>query len=556
MFGQEPADPHQLLHFRNPTLPTLVYFGAVTSHSLFHRALAPTALAWLAIHLGLIHASGLPLTTDELQYWLWSESLAWGYYSKPPGIAYAMAQWRRIDPQGEALRVLPQILLLAACALVVPLAREAGLDARRAWLAALLMACTPFLGFAQWFATTDALLLLFWNLSLLAAWLAFQRGGVHYWAMLGLAGTLGVLSKHFMPFFLLGLLAFAVWEKGRDPAVWRGLAVAALVAGLLLAPHLHWLFSHPDETLAHLAELQSARGNAHTALGSAWMRGVEFALAQCIGIGPLLIPLALIPVALEMRGGAGPERAPGSAPPGPIDRWLLLQSLPVLALFIGQAAWKQAYANWALPAAFTLGVWLVIVLMRRKAWRSLCAWLLTNLLVAAFIGHGASLLNRVLAAPLAPLAALAPPAALAPDSRSGSTRQASVAWLDKIDPFRRQRGWDIWVEQLRALEKPPRIAWAVRDRDSAARIRHAFPGSSLVYLSEPGAPARHHYAIHFAPGTEDADAAPCAWVVERSTMAANTVARPPEGWVADLTRPRLGGVAETWTVREVACATR
>jgi len=552
----------------------------VTPNSPLQHALAPAAIAWLAIHLGLIHASGLPLTTDELQYWLWSESLAWGYYSKPPGIAFAMAQWRLIDPEGEVLRALPQILLLAACALVIPLAREAGLDARCARLAALLMACTPFLGFAQWFATTDALLLLFWNLSLLAAWLAFQRGGVRYWAMLGIVGALGVLSKHFMPFFLLGLLAFAVWEKRRDNTVWRGLAVAAVVAGLLLAPHLHWLLSHPDNTLTHLADLQSARGKANTALGPAWMRGLEFALAQCIGIGPLLIPLVLIPVALDASRGAGREPTPGATPAGSLDRWLLLQSLPVLALFVGQASWKQAYANWALPAAFTLGVWLVIVLMRRAAWRSLFAWLISNLLLAAIIGHGASVLQRVLAAP---------PEPPEPASRFGSTRQAPAAWLDRIDPFRRQRGWDSWVEQLRALEKPPGLAWAVRDRDSAARIRHAFPGSTLVYLSEPGTPAKHHYALQYAPerrdrfrdtpqardpfhrspvggeviesapiaaGLLDANTAPCAWVVERSTRTADNAAPPQEGRVAGLTRPRLGGVEETWTVREVACASR
>jgi hypothetical protein len=291
----------------------------------------------------------------------------------------------------------------------------------------------------------------------------------------------------------------------------------------------------------------------------------------------LLIPLALVPVVLDLRRGAGGARAPGSIEPGSIDRWLLLQSLPVLALFIGQAAWKQAYANWALPAAFTLGVWLVIVLMRRKAWRSLCAWLISSLLLTAFIGHGASVLQYLLAA------------SLAPDSRPGSSWQASAAWLDRIDPFRRQRGWDNWVEQLRALEKPPQFAWAVRDRDSAARIRHAFPGSTLVYLSEPGALAKHHYAIQYAPerrdrfhdasqardglqrapahreaieptrsgaGFEGADAAPCAWVVERGKATTDNAVRPPASLVAGLTRPRLGGVVEAWTVREVACATR
>ena len=42
----------------------------------------------LAIRLGLVIASPLELYADEAQYWRWGQNLDWGYYSKPPMIAW------------------------------------------------------------------------------------------------------------------------------------------------------------------------------------------------------------------------------------------------------------------------------------------------------------------------------------------------------------------------------------------------------------------------------------------------------------------------------------
>ena len=44
-------------------------------------------LAWWAVRVLVMQASGAGLHVDEAQYWWWSTELAWGYYSKPPMIA-------------------------------------------------------------------------------------------------------------------------------------------------------------------------------------------------------------------------------------------------------------------------------------------------------------------------------------------------------------------------------------------------------------------------------------------------------------------------------------
>ena len=60
-----------------------------TDHGWFGPAFllvaAVTALRW-----GLLAFNGTDLFVDESQYWLWGQEFAFGYYSKPPLIAWVI----------------------------------------------------------------------------------------------------------------------------------------------------------------------------------------------------------------------------------------------------------------------------------------------------------------------------------------------------------------------------------------------------------------------------------------------------------------------------------
>ncbi|MDD3530970.1 MAG: hypothetical protein PHS77_13950, partial [Gallionellaceae bacterium] len=45
--------------------------------------------------------SGIELYADEAQYWTWSLAPAWGYYSKPPMVAWAIWLGTSIFGDGE-----------------------------------------------------------------------------------------------------------------------------------------------------------------------------------------------------------------------------------------------------------------------------------------------------------------------------------------------------------------------------------------------------------------------------------------------------------------------
>ena len=45
-------------------------------------------LTFILLRVFAIISTPLELSADEAQYWLWSKELNWGYFSKPPMIAW------------------------------------------------------------------------------------------------------------------------------------------------------------------------------------------------------------------------------------------------------------------------------------------------------------------------------------------------------------------------------------------------------------------------------------------------------------------------------------
>ena len=80
-------------------------------------ALVVMALTALRL-LGLWNAQ-TDLYVDEAQYWTWSQDLAWGYFSKPPFLAWMIAAAEPACGSTEACVRAPSTLSWAATALAV-----------------------------------------------------------------------------------------------------------------------------------------------------------------------------------------------------------------------------------------------------------------------------------------------------------------------------------------------------------------------------------------------------------------------------------------------------
>ncbi|MFN7054392.1 ArnT family glycosyltransferase [Hyphomonas sp.] len=324
-------------------------------------ALAGLILLFLLRILAIL-ASPLELYADEAQYWRWAQTLEWGYYSKPPLIAWVIHMTTALFGDGPwAIRIAAPVLHLAAAVLLF-LTGRAILDSRAGFFAAFLYALMPGVVLSSAVLSTDGVLMPVWCAALYLYWqLRAGKGGWGHALALGAAIGTGMLAKYAMLYFVIGVALTALIDPASRRFVIsaRG-AAAGLVAALILAPHFAWNAANDFETVGHTVDNANLGGdlfNPENALS--WF-------ADQLGLfGPVSF-LALLAGAWLFRG-AKDEAAR-------IDRWLMCFILPVLVFILAQAVVSRAHANWtatAYPAAALLvAIWFSRQ-MRGVLWTSL-----------------------------------------------------------------------------------------------------------------------------------------------------------------------------------------
>ena len=319
--------------------------------------------------LGTLAFDGTDLFMDEAQYWFWGQNLDWGYYSKPPMIAFVSRVVTDLAGSDAVFWVrAPGPVLHAATAVLTGLAAARLFDARVGAWAAILYITTPFATFGSWQFSTDTVLLPFFAGSVLAYLHLTERASVGWALALGVLSGLGFLSKYAMLYLpLMVALAAALLPRAR--IAWRdaGLAVAAFL--VVAAPNLIWNVRNGGTTVKHVAVENARIGQTEPDL----TRGLEFVASQFGVFGPVLFALLLVGLWRVLRRRAGPEIP-----------FLLLLSLPVVALMTFQAVRALAYANWAVTA-YVAGTILAAALLAREFPRLRAASLALHLAIAAAI---------------------------------------------------------------------------------------------------------------------------------------------------------------------------
>ncbi len=333
-------------------------------------ALALLAVGGLTLlRVALLFLGDYELYGDEAQYWSYAVEPAFGYYSKPPMVAWAIQAGLLACGEGEACLRLASPLLHGAAALLVFALARALFDARTALWSAVVYATLPGVSYSALLISTDVPLLAFWTLALLALVRLRDRPGEAGWAwVLGLAFGLGMLSKYAMGYLLVCLVVYAAVDPaGRrllaDRRLWGGLALGVAV----WSPNLLWNLRQGGAALLHVGE------NAN--LGTeVWqpMEGLGFLGAQFGVMGPVLFAALLWRV-------AGLRRRPAGAG----ERFLLAFSLPMLAIVLVQAFLHGANANWAATAFPAASVLVVAGLLHGGRQRLLTASTGLHLAVAA-----------------------------------------------------------------------------------------------------------------------------------------------------------------------------
>ncbi len=338
------------------TLPNLTFA---------HVALGLAVLTMIRI-VGL-HFSVVDLYMDEAQYWAWSHELAFGYFSKPPLLAWIIAASEHVCGSGEAcVRVASPLLHFATGLIVYALAEEL-YDAQTAAWSAVAYCLAPGVIFSSRIISTDVPLLLFWAIALLAYVKLLRRPDWRWAAVLGVALGLGMLAKYAMIYFLLSAVCAAWVDRDarallRRPQTWAALAIA----GVLLIPNVLWNAANDFVTLRHTGD-NIAGGLQLKLIGPAEFIGSQFAVMGPIVFATFLYVLVRI----------------GRRPIGRED-WLMLSfAIPPLALLTVLSLSRSIHANWAATTGLSMTI-LAVAWWRRNGWKpALGATLGLGLLVQA-----------------------------------------------------------------------------------------------------------------------------------------------------------------------------
>ena len=150
--------------------------------------LTAVRLVWLGVQTAGLYP-------DEAQYWFWAQHPAFGYYSKPPLIAWLIALTTAAFGDSEFAVRLAAPLLHAAAAVLVYLIAARLYDRRIGFWAALAYATMPGVSLSAFIISTDAALLPCWAAALYALVRAREPGGERWWLAVGAAAGLGLLAK-------------------------------------------------------------------------------------------------------------------------------------------------------------------------------------------------------------------------------------------------------------------------------------------------------------------------------------------------------------------------
>ncbi|MBY9066555.1 glycosyltransferase family 39 protein [Hyphomonas sp. WL0036] len=376
-----------------------------TRTQTFERLTLAVLLLLLILRIGAILATPLELYADEAQYWRWSTSLAWGYYSKPPMIAWVIHLTTSLFGTHEwAVRIAAPLLHTIAAGLIF-LTGRAMLDARAGFFAALLYALMPSVVLSSSVLSTDGVLMPFWCGALFLYWRL--RSGEGSWVSAALLGAMigfGMLSKYAMLYFVIGMgLTALIDAPSRRALLSLRSAVTVLVAGLIVAPHFAWNAANGFETVSHTVDNANLGGKLFNPENALSWFGDQLGMFGPVSFFALVVGLFLF------RNRSGEEASR--------ERWLLCFILPVLIFILFQAILSRAHANWTATAY--PGAALLVALWFSRG-RSITLW-------------SSVALNVVLAGVFMAVALLP---------------QATTSSLGLDNAMKRTRGWEASAEQI------------------------------------------------------------------------------------------------------------
>ncbi|MBS0623814.1 MAG: glycosyltransferase family 39 protein [Verrucomicrobia bacterium] len=307
-----------------------------------------------AVVMGLIIAAyNIHLSPDEAQYWMWSQQLDWGYYSKPPAIAWQIWMTTLVFGHQEfGVRVGSIIIGFLLVLTVYHLAQSCRLSERVSFWAAVVMAFSPIGIFFSFAATTDPGATLFLTLAIAEIARGLEEEQQPRYALAGVWILLGALYK--WTTYILWPITFVMMlfhPKLRKLSIIWGV----LISLLALLPSVYWNASHDWATFKHVGGNFYHPGRTGNV--------IDFLASQIGIVSPILFVLLVVSFFYLKK---------------PSLVYLSLFPFVILFYFV-TSFFKKMQPNWGdylYPPAMVLIAWVALEKIRLgRLWLHLGIWL-------------------------------------------------------------------------------------------------------------------------------------------------------------------------------------
>jgi len=223
-------------------------------HSVYSKRIWWILAAVALLRIVYVVLFPFDLSGDEAYYWDWGRRLSWGYFSKPPFIAWLMALAGWLGGNTDTgIRLMAVFLGTGSLVFCYLISRQL-FGSKAAFWAVLLTLASPGNVALNLILTIDAPLMFFWCGALL-----FFYNQVHncryprlWWLLTTSFLGFGLLSKQMMfVFYPLAAVYLSLQPETRAFLKKPGLYASWLVSLAFMVPTLIWNAQHQWITVAH-----------------------------------------------------------------------------------------------------------------------------------------------------------------------------------------------------------------------------------------------------------------------------------------------------------------
>jgi 4-amino-4-deoxy-L-arabinose transferase-like glycosyltransferase len=314
---------------------------------LVASATDPRTRLWLVIQLAVLHAviwtfilinlkAAQDVHMDVAEAYAWGQKFLLGYGKHPPLSGWIAGLWFKVFPPTDWATYALAMATVSVGMVICWLIALRVVDARRAFLVVVMVALYPIFNFKGFKYNPDLLQLVTLPLVVLAYLNAFEKRSWQSGVLLGLAGTLALMTKYWVLTMIgaIGLAALIHPDRLKfltSPAPW--VAIATLVVAMI--PHFIWLAE------AHFVPLTYA-GDTYSLTDRAQIN--ELARGYAVhNLALLALPVALAALAMAL------------VPP-----WLKLLVRDPLAIVT--RAWARG-PNPGVNVSQALNVWIIQIIV-------------------------------------------------------------------------------------------------------------------------------------------------------------------------------------------------